>query len=63
MKRVIFEADAFEDFNGWAVQDKKLYAKIVDLIRDIAGSPFTGPGKPEPLLRGAFRPLRPGAGL
>lgn len=49
MKRVIFEADAFEDFNGWAVQDKKLYAKIVDLVGDIARSPFTGLGKPEPL--------------
>lgn len=49
MKRVIFESGAFEDFTGWAVQDKKLHAKIVDLIRDIDRSPFTGLGKPEPL--------------
>jgi Txe/YoeB family toxin of Txe-Axe toxin-antitoxin module len=34
VKRVIFESGAFEDFTGWAVQDKKLHAKIVDLIRD-----------------------------
>ena len=49
MKRVIFESGAFEDFTGWAVQDKKIYAKILELIRDIDRSPFTGLGKPDPL--------------
>jgi toxin YoeB len=49
VKRVIFESGAFEDFTGWAVLDKKLYAKIVELIRDIDRNPFTGLGKPEPL--------------
>ena len=49
MKQVIFEASAFEDFVDWATQDKKVYAKIVTLIRDIQRSPFTGLGKPEPL--------------
>lgn len=49
MKQVIFEASAFEDFVEWATQDKKLYAKIVTLIRDIQRSSFTGLGKPEPL--------------
>ena len=49
MRRVIFEAGAFEDFTGWASQDKRIYAKIVELIRDIQRSPFTGLGKPEPL--------------
>ena len=49
MKRVIFEASAFEDFAGWTAQDKKVYAKIVMLIRDIQRSSFTGLGKPEPL--------------
>ena len=49
MKRVIFESGAFQDFTGWAVQDQKIYAKIVELIRDIDRSPFTGLGKPEPL--------------
>ncbi len=41
MKRVIFGSSAFDDFTGWATQDKKLYAKIVELIRDIQRSPFT----------------------
>ncbi len=49
MKRVVFESTAFEDFSGWAVQDRKLYAKIVELIGDIDRSPFAGLGKPEPL--------------
>jgi len=49
VKRVIFESCAFEDFTGWASEDRKLYAKVVELIRDIDRSPFTGLGKPEPL--------------
>ena len=55
MRRIAFESSAFEDFNAWATQDKKLYARIVELIRNIQHSPFTGLGKPEPLkheLRG-----------
>ncbi len=49
MKREIFESGAFEDFTGWAAQDKKLYARIVEIIPEIEKSPFTGLGKPEPL--------------
>ena len=49
MKRVVFESSAFDDFADWAGSDKKTYAKIVALIRDIQRSPFTGLGKPEPL--------------
>jgi len=49
MRQVVFESSAFEDFTAWANQDKRLYAKIVELIRDIQRSPFTGLGKPEPL--------------
>ena len=49
MKRVLFEAGTFEDFTGWASQDKRIYTKIVELIRDVQRSPFSGLGKPEPL--------------
>ena len=49
MRQVIFEASAFNDFTNWATENKKLYAKIVRLIKDIQRSPFTGLGKPEPL--------------
>ena len=49
MKRIIFESRAFDDFVEWAGSDKKTYAKIVALLRDIQRSPFTGLCKPEPL--------------
>jgi toxin YoeB len=48
-RKVIFQGDAFEDFTEWARLDRKLYAKIVSLIKDIDRSPFTGLGKPEAL--------------
>ena len=44
-----FEESAFEDFNQWAVVDKKLYQRIVTLIKDITRSPHQGLGKPEAL--------------
>jgi len=48
-RRILFEADAFEDFNEWAKMDRKIYNKIADLIKDIERSPFSGLGKPEAL--------------
>jgi toxin YoeB len=47
--KIIFEPNAFEDFNEWAQLDKKIYRKIVELLKDIDRSPFSGLGKPEPL--------------
>ena len=64
-KQIIFEASAFEDFTNWASQDKKFYAKIVTLIKDIQRNPFSGLGKPEPLrheLAGFWSRLRPPRG-
>ena len=46
---VTFEKKAFYDFKNWGSQDKKLYTKIIALIKDIKRSPFLGLGKPEPL--------------
>lgn len=46
-RRIVFEASAFEDFTEWAKSDKKIHRKIVELIRDINRSPFSGLGKPE----------------
>ena len=57
MKNVAFLPQAFADFTQWATEDRKIYAKIVDLIKDIQRQPFTGLGKPEPLkhkLRGLW---------
>lgn len=49
MKLVVFEERAFSDFTNWATEDKKIYAKIVTLIKDVDRSPFVGLGKPEAL--------------
>jgi toxin YoeB len=48
-RKIVFEASAFEDFNQWASLNKKLYRKIIQIIKDIDRSPFSGLGKPEPL--------------
>jgi toxin YoeB len=49
MKKIIFEGSAFQDFNEWAIQNKKLYQRIVNLIKDILRQPESGIGKPEAL--------------
>ena len=49
MRKIVFEARAFQDFIEWANLDKKLYQRIVDLIKDTFRQPFLGIGKPEPL--------------
>jgi toxin YoeB len=40
---------AFFDFYEWTINDKKITKKIAGLIKDIARTPFSGLGKPEPL--------------
>lgn len=49
MRKITFEAGAFQDFSEWATLDKKLYQRIIDLIKDVLRQPFSGLGKPEPL--------------
>ena len=49
MRNIVFEPQAFQDFNNWAREDKKVYSKIVGLVDDILRNPFGGIGKPEPL--------------
>ncbi|EIC29210.1 MULTISPECIES: Txe/YoeB family addiction module toxin [Methylomicrobium] len=46
---ISFEATAFDDFNQWAIDDKKCHKRIVTLIKDICRNPYEGLGKPEPL--------------
>ncbi len=40
MKNIVFDPKAFKQFNEWAIEDKKLYKKIVNLIDDILRHPF-----------------------
>jgi len=52
---IVFEQSAFEDFTDWASDDKKLYKRLVILIKETARNPYSGLGKPEALkheLRG-----------
>lgn len=49
MKKVAFEPEAFEQLGQWATEDKKVFKKILELIRDIQRESFSGIGKPEPL--------------
>ena len=34
-RKILFESSAFTEFNEWASSDKKIYSKIVTLIKDI----------------------------
>ena len=44
-----FTDTAFEEYNYWCENDKKIVKKIKELIKDICRNPFEGLGKPEPL--------------
>jgi toxin YoeB len=47
--RYIFVGESWEDYLYWQATDKKILARINDLLKDISRNPFTGIGKPEPL--------------
>jgi toxin YoeB len=49
MRKVAFLTRSFDEFNPWAIKDKKIYTKIVNIIKDIQRDPFSGIGKPEAL--------------
>jgi toxin YoeB len=46
---ISFESTAFDDFNQWAIVDKKRHKRIITLIKDISRNPYQGLGKPEAL--------------
>jgi toxin YoeB len=50
MRNIVFDSKAFQQFNNWAKEDRKIHQKIVNLINEILRQPFTGIGKPEPHL-------------
>ena len=49
MKNVAFLPQAFADFTQWTAEDRKIYTRIIDLIKNIQRQLFVGLGKPEPL--------------
>jgi toxin YoeB len=49
MKQLIFDPEAFDDFCNWAIHDKQIFKKLLDLLKSIQRTPHQGIGKPEPL--------------
>jgi len=49
MKQLVFDNGAFDNFCQWATVDKKIFKKILELLKTIDRTPFDGIGKPEPL--------------
>jgi Txe/YoeB family toxin of Txe-Axe toxin-antitoxin module len=49
MRIVAFHALAFDQYNEWALMDKKVLERWRRLISETAKTPFAGVGKPEPL--------------
>ena len=45
--RIVFSKNAWEDYNSWQTEDKKILRKINSLIKEIQRSPYAGIGKPE----------------
>jgi toxin YoeB len=47
--KLLWTAEAWEEYVGWQADDPATAAKINALLKDIRRSPFKGIGKPEPL--------------
>ena len=50
---IAFSSNGWDDIIFWQTTDRKLLARLNNLIKECSRTPFTGTGKPEP-LRGAF---------
>lgn len=48
--RLTWDADAWDDYVYWQTTDKTVLKKINKLLKDMMRDPFTGIGKPEPLV-------------
>ncbi|MBF4546777.1 Txe/YoeB family addiction module toxin [Corynebacterium afermentans subsp. lipophilum] len=51
--RLVWTADAWDDYLYWQTNDKKTLKRVNQLLRDTLRAPFDGIGKPEPLKYGA----------
>ena len=48
--RLIFSEESWSDYLYWQEADRTILKRVNALIKDTQRSPFTGIGKPEPLL-------------
>lgn len=47
--KLVFAAEAWDDYLYWQQQDKRMVKRINELITATTRDPFAGIGKPEPL--------------
>jgi toxin YoeB len=47
--KLIFSEGAWEDYQYWQQQDRRMVERINKLIKEAQREPFAGIGKPEPL--------------
>jgi len=47
--RIVWTADAWDEYVQWQERDVRMALKINALVADIGRNPFSGLGKPEPL--------------
>lgn len=47
--RIVFSKNAWEEYQSWQKEDKKMFKKINWLIKEIIRNPTEGIGKPEAL--------------
>ena len=47
MRQLKFDGGAFDDFCNWAIYGKKVFKKIVELLKSIKRTPYQGIGKLE----------------
>ena len=48
-KSLEFDQNAIEDLSYWVKKDRRKAEKILELVQEVAKTPFIGIGKPEPL--------------
>ena len=48
--RLTWDADAWDDYVYWQIMDKAVLKSINKLLKDMMRDPFSGIGKPEPLV-------------
>jgi toxin YoeB len=47
--KLTFSDEAWEDYQHWQKQDRRVLERINKLIKEVQRDPFVGVGKPEPL--------------
>jgi toxin YoeB len=57
MRSVKFEPKAFSQVDDWLSEDRKMFQRILRVLKECQRTPFEGIGKPEP-LKGNLKGLR-----